>query len=93
MIAAAREAYPELSVRRLCALLGVSRAWYYGHQRADLAARSPHEAGVRYVRELEVRANLASRSPHEEADRYANGQSVRARMAAASDAPGWSADR
>lgn len=38
MIAAAREAYPALSVRRLCALLGVSRAWYYGHQRADLAA-------------------------------------------------------
>ncbi len=38
MIAAARQDHPDLSVRRLCALLGVSRAWYYGHQRADLAA-------------------------------------------------------
>ena len=57
--------------------------------RAELAARSPHEAAIRYVKELEVRADLASRSAHEEADRYVNGQSVRARMAAASDAPGW----
>jgi len=38
MIAAAHAAHPELSVRRLCALLGVSRAWYYCGQRADLAA-------------------------------------------------------
>jgi hypothetical protein len=39
MIAAAREAHPELSIRRLCALLGVKRAWYYQQQREDLAAR------------------------------------------------------
>lgn len=39
MIAAAREAHPDLSVRRLCTLLGVNRAWYYAQQRADLAAR------------------------------------------------------
>ena len=38
MIAAARAAHPELSVRRLCALLGVNRAWYYQQQREDLAA-------------------------------------------------------
>jgi putative transposase len=29
MIAPARRAQPELSVRRLCALLGVGRSWYY----------------------------------------------------------------
>ena len=29
MIAQARRAHPELSVRRLCALLGVGRSWYY----------------------------------------------------------------
>lgn len=29
MIAPARRAHPELSVRRLCALLGVGRSWYY----------------------------------------------------------------
>ena len=38
MIAAAREGHPELSVRRLCALLGVNRAWYYAQQREDLSA-------------------------------------------------------
>jgi len=37
MIAAARAAHPELSVRRLCGLLGVNRAWYYQQQREDLA--------------------------------------------------------
>jgi putative transposase len=39
MIAAARAAHPELSVRRLCALLGVNRAWYYARQHEELAAR------------------------------------------------------
>ncbi len=29
MIAPARQAQPELSVRRLCALLGIGRSWYY----------------------------------------------------------------
>ncbi len=29
MIARARQAHPELPVRRLCALLGVGRSWYY----------------------------------------------------------------
>ena len=29
MIAQARRVYPELSVRRLSALLGVGRSWYY----------------------------------------------------------------
>ena len=29
MIAQSRQDYPELSVRRLCALLGVARSWYY----------------------------------------------------------------
>jgi transposase InsO family protein len=38
MIAAAREAHPDLSIRRLCALLGINRAWYYRQQREDLAA-------------------------------------------------------
>jgi putative transposase len=38
MIAVARTACPELSDRRLCALFGVSRAWYDARQREDLAA-------------------------------------------------------
>jgi len=38
MIAIARAACPELSDRRLCALFGVSRAWYDARQREDLAA-------------------------------------------------------
>jgi hypothetical protein len=38
MIAVARAAYPELSTRRLCALLGLSRAWYYAQQGEDLTA-------------------------------------------------------
>ncbi len=38
MIAVARAAHPELSTRRLCALLGISRAWYYAQQGEDLAA-------------------------------------------------------
>jgi transposase InsO family protein len=38
MIAVARAAYPDLSARRLCALLGVSRGWYYAQQREDLPA-------------------------------------------------------
>jgi putative transposase len=38
MIASPRAACPELSDRRLCALFGISRAWYYARQREDLAA-------------------------------------------------------
>ena len=40
MIATAQANYPQLSLRRLCALLGVNRAWYYAHQRQDLAAEA-----------------------------------------------------
>ncbi len=40
MIAIAQAAYPELSLRRLCALLGINRAWYYAQRREDLAARA-----------------------------------------------------
>jgi transposase InsO family protein len=39
MIAAARATRPEVSLRHLCALFGVKRAWYYRHQREDRAAR------------------------------------------------------
>jgi len=38
MIAIARAAHPELSLRSLCALLGISRAWFYARRREDLAA-------------------------------------------------------
>ena len=38
MIAAAREAHCELSVRQLCRLLGVNRAWYDQQPHGDLAA-------------------------------------------------------
>jgi transposase InsO family protein len=31
MIATMRETYPELSIRRLCTLVGVGRTWYYTH--------------------------------------------------------------
>ena len=40
MIAIAQAAHPELSLRRLCALLGINRAWYYAQRREDLAARA-----------------------------------------------------
>lgn len=40
MIAVLRERYPQLSVRRLCALLGAGRTWYYAHpSTAETAAR------------------------------------------------------
>lgn len=35
MIAAMVEAYPELSLRRLCAMTGTGRTWYYTHPSAD----------------------------------------------------------
>ncbi len=38
MIAVIQAAHPELSLRRLCALLGINRAWYYAQRREDLAA-------------------------------------------------------
>ena len=40
MIAAMHEAYPDLSIRRLCALAGAGRTWYYTHPSpAAVAAR------------------------------------------------------
>jgi len=38
MITAAHAAHPEVSLRRLCALFGINRAWYYRHRREDTAA-------------------------------------------------------
>jgi len=38
MIASAQAAHPELPLRRLCALFGINRAWYYAQRREDLAA-------------------------------------------------------
>ncbi len=38
MIAAMREAAPDLSVRRLCALAGAGRTWYYTHPSPDEGA-------------------------------------------------------
>ncbi len=38
MIAIAQAAHPELSVRRLCALLGLSRAWYSAQRSEDSSA-------------------------------------------------------
>jgi putative transposase len=40
MIATAQADYPQLSLRQLCVLLGVSRAWYYARQQEDLAAQA-----------------------------------------------------
>jgi putative transposase len=40
MIAQARQAAPPLSVRRLTALFGVNRAWFYAVQQPDLAAEA-----------------------------------------------------
>ena len=39
MIAAMHTAYPELSLRRLCALTGTGRTWYYTHPHADETAQ------------------------------------------------------
>ena len=40
MIATMREAYPELSIRRLCELVGTSRSWYDARSAvADVAVR------------------------------------------------------
>jgi putative transposase len=38
MMAAMQAAAPELSIRRLCALVGVSRSWYYTHPSPDAVA-------------------------------------------------------
>jgi len=45
MIAAACAAAPALPVSRLCALLGVSRSWYYTH--ATVRTRQERDAGLR----------------------------------------------
>ncbi len=38
MIASAREAYPDLSIRKLCAAVGVGRTWWYTHPAAETIA-------------------------------------------------------
>ena len=38
MIAAIHAAYPDLSIRRLCALVGVGRTWYYARPTAEAVA-------------------------------------------------------
>jgi putative transposase len=38
MIAAMHEAYPALSIRRLCALVGAGRTWYYTHPSPEAVA-------------------------------------------------------
>jgi transposase InsO family protein len=53
MIAAARAAHPALSVRRLCALLGVNRAWYYQQQREGLVLAFPGDGSRRVTRALQ----------------------------------------
>ncbi len=45
MIAQARREYPQLSVRRLCALLGVGRSWYYG--RPDAPTEAERDVALR----------------------------------------------
>jgi putative transposase len=39
VIARNKEEHPELSIERLCALMGVSRSWYYEHPSAEQKAR------------------------------------------------------
>jgi putative transposase len=45
MIAEAQRAYPQVSLRHLCALFDVSRAWYYGAQRE--ASEDAEETALR----------------------------------------------
>ncbi len=45
MMAQARQVYPELSVRRLSALLGVGRSWYY--ERPERPARAERDVSLR----------------------------------------------
>ena len=45
MITQARHAHPALSVRHLCALFGVNRAWYYG--RARMPSQAAREVALR----------------------------------------------
>ena len=45
MIAAAHAAHPELSIQRLCALMGVSRSWFYARE-----AERPGRAEVQALR-------------------------------------------
>ena len=45
MIAQARQRHPDLPVRQLCALLGVSRSWYYGRPLA--LARAERDVALR----------------------------------------------
>lgn len=50
VIEVVQQAYPEFSIRQLCAWLGVSRRWYYRHPSAeeqaerDLALRGATDA-------------------------------------------------
>jgi putative transposase len=45
MIAQARRDYPQLSVRRLCTLLGVGRSWYY--ERSDAPTQAERDVALR----------------------------------------------
>jgi len=45
MITQARHEYPQLSARRLCALLGVGRGWYY--ERPTIPSRSERDVALR----------------------------------------------
>jgi transposase InsO family protein len=45
MIADARMAYPDLSIRQLCALVGAGRTWWYTHPAAD--ARDARDTALR----------------------------------------------
>lgn len=45
MIPQARQVYPQLSVRRLCGLLGVGRSWYYGC--SSTPAQAERDAALR----------------------------------------------
>ena len=45
MIAQAQHEHPQLSARRLCALLGVGRSWYY--KRLTIPSRSDRDVALR----------------------------------------------
>ena len=45
MIAQAQRAHPELPVRRLCALLGIGRSWYY--ERSEQPTRAERDVALR----------------------------------------------
>ncbi len=52
MIADARMAYPDLSIRQLCALVGAGRTWWYTHPAADARDTALRDAIERIVLEF-----------------------------------------